>query len=86
MPGALRILGEALSNAVKRARASRIEVHADRRDGRLLFAVVDDGVGFRSSARVLNHYGLSGMASRARKLGARLHLDSAPACRDYGPR
>jgi len=45
-----------------------------------LFAVVDDGVGFAPSTRVLNHYGLSGMNSRARKLGARLHVDSAPAC------
>jgi len=76
----LRILQEALSNAVKHARASRIEVRAARRDDRFWFAVLDDGVGFAPSARVLNHYGLSGMASRARKLGARLHVDSAPAC------
>ena len=80
MLGVLRILQEALSNAVKHARASCIEVHAARRDGVFLFAVVDDGVGFAPSARVLNHYGLSGMASRARKLGTRLTVDSAPAC------
>ena len=80
MLGVLRILQEALSNALKHARASRIEVHAARRDGHLQFAVVDDGVGFAASARVLNHYGLSGMDSRAQKLGARLNLDSAPAC------
>ena len=80
MLGVLRILQEALSNAVKHAHASRIEVHAARRDGKLLFAVVDDGIGFAPSTRVLNHYGLSGMVSRARKLGAHLHVDSAPAC------
>ena len=43
-------------------------------------AVVDDGVGFASVQRVGSHYGLSGMASRAAKLGARLSIDSAPAC------
>lgn len=80
MLGVLRILQEALSNAVKHARASRIEVHAARRGGQVLFALVDDGIGFASSARVPNHYGLSGMDSRARKLGAQLHIDSAPAC------
>ncbi len=80
MLGVLRILQEALSNAVKHARASSIEVRAARSGDVFWFAVVDDGIGFASSARVLNRYGVSGMASRAQKLGAHLHIDSAPAC------
>ncbi len=80
MLGVLRILQEALSNAVKHARASRIEVHAAWRGEIVTFAVVDDGVGFVPSAHAINRYGLSGMASRAQKLGASLYIDSAPAC------
>lgn len=80
MLGVLRILQEALSNAVKHARASCIEVRAARRADAFLFAVVDDGIGFTPSSRVTNHYGLSGMASRASKLGAHLKIDSAPGC------
>jgi signal transduction histidine kinase len=77
-----RIAQEALANAVKHAQASRVNV-------RLLFAadaveltVSDDGRGLppapASHAVHGFHFGLSGMRERARALGTRLEVESAP--------
>ncbi|MFD0968350.1 GAF domain-containing sensor histidine kinase [Plantactinospora endophytica] len=44
-PDVLAVLGEALSNAVRHARATRVTVTVDVRDGELCVRVVDDGVG-----------------------------------------
>lgn len=80
MLGVLRILQEALSNAVKHANARCIELHAMRRDKDFVFAVVDNGQGFVATPSALTQYGISGMITRAQKLGARLSVDTAPAC------
>lgn len=78
MLGVLRVLQEAVSNAVKHARASRIEVRANRRGEHFEFAVIDNGIGLTLTGASANHYGLSGMRSRATKLGALLRVDGAP--------
>ncbi|WP_407676333.1 GAF domain-containing sensor histidine kinase [Plantactinospora alkalitolerans] len=44
-PDLLAVLGEALSNVVRHARASRVTVGVDVRDGELVIRVADDGVG-----------------------------------------
>ncbi len=75
MLGVLRILQEAVSNALRHARAQLIHIRASRHGQRLLFEVIDDGVGFAQSTQN-GQYGLGGMASRAAKLGARLGIDS----------
>ncbi|MBK8283766.1 MAG: hypothetical protein IPK97_02195 [Ahniella sp.] len=77
MLGVLRILQEALSNAVKHANARCIELHAVRSDDRFVFSVVDNGQGFVPSNGAANHYGVSGMTARAHKLGANLSVESA---------
>jgi signal transduction histidine kinase len=78
MLGVLRILQEAVSNAVRHARARALTVRANRVEQGFRFEVSDDGVGF-SGAGESGRYGLSGMASRAAKLGARLSIDSSDA-------
>ena len=66
---------EALANAAKHARASRVTVVVEPRDDRLLVEVADDGVG---GADLEGGSGLRGLVDRIEALGGRLKLDSAP--------
>ena len=64
------VASEAITNAVKHAEATRIELQVVRRDGQLLVRVTDDGCG---GARL----GLrSGLADRVAALGGSLHVAS----------
>lgn len=73
----LRVLQEALTNALKHARARRVRVWLEFRDGRLQAEVEDDGVGFSGNARPGGR-GLGNMRTRARRIGARLDITAAP--------
>jgi signal transduction histidine kinase len=76
----LRILQEAVTNALRHAQASRVVVTLAVSDGALVARVADDGVGFDPSARVLRarRLGLTSMQDRADALGGTLAIDSAP--------
>jgi signal transduction histidine kinase len=76
----LRILQEAVTNALRHAQASRVVVTLAVSDGVLVARVADDGVGFDPSARVLRarRLGLTSMQDRADALGGTLAIDSAP--------
>ena len=70
---ALHALREALSNAARHARASRVDVTVEAgRD--LVLVVSDDGSGMRASAR---RSGLGNLAERARQLGGTLRVGAA---------
>jgi ligand-binding sensor domain-containing protein/signal transduction histidine kinase len=75
-----QIVSEALSNARRHANAGCIEIRV--RYGRSLeVSVVDDGEGM--SPEILRdgragHFGLTGMRERARRIQARIKLDSTP--------
>ncbi len=66
------VCSEALANATKHARASRISIDLRRERGDLVIAVSDDGVG---GARP-SGFGLRGLADRLAVLGGRLRVDS----------
>jgi signal transduction histidine kinase len=69
---------EALQNVQKYAHAEKVTVRLDSRDGRLCFAVEDDGRGFDvASAR--RGSGLTNMQDRLDALGGALSVVSAPA-------
>jgi signal transduction histidine kinase len=68
------VVSEALTNAVKHAQASAVTVSAERRNGKLVVSVSDDGVGGASDA---HGFGLVGMSDRVAALGGRLRVDSA---------
>lgn len=68
----LAILGEALSNAVRHARARHVQVAARHADGRLTLTVQDDGVGLPREPQA--GYGLRNMRDRARLLGGNLEV------------
>jgi signal transduction histidine kinase len=77
-----RILDEALRNAVRHGRPERITVTLTRTD-HLRLRVHDDGDGFRvpgdlSTLTADEHYGIVGMAERARNAGGELAVTSRP--------
>lgn len=82
----LRVVQEAVTNALRHAGAGRITVALGAGDdgsggsGGLLARVTDDGKGFDPSARVLRarRLGLTSMQDRAEALGGTLTIDSAP--------
>lgn len=64
-PELIAVLGEALSNVAKHARASRVEVEVVAGDGRLTLTVTDDGIGIGD---VDERGGLANMRRRADRL------------------
>jgi signal transduction histidine kinase len=73
----LRILQEALTNALKHARPKAVEVDVSiQHDGRrFAFAVRDDGTGFEPDVAAAGR-GLAGMRRRAQAIGAALEIVS----------
>ncbi|MDP1885965.1 PAS domain S-box protein [Polaromonas sp.] len=71
--GVFRILQEALVNVAKHARAHRVEVSGVRNATDILFAVVDDGVGFDTGGpRKPQSLGLAGLRERVHLLRGKL--------------
>ncbi|WP_234361520.1 sensor histidine kinase [Plantactinospora sp. BB1] len=66
------VVSEAVTNAAKHSRASRVDVEVAVRDGRLVVTVVDDGVGGADPTGG----GLSGLARRVAALDGRLRVAS----------
>ncbi len=66
---------EALTNAVKHASATHVQVRTDQRDGVLHLVVADDGVG---GAAANGGTGLAGLADRVAAQGGRLVVESPP--------
>ena len=75
-----RIAQEALSNAVRHASASKVEVEVTAGPERVALTVADDGAGFDLSARTVRsrRLGLTSMRDRATAAGGSLAVESAP--------
>jgi PAS domain S-box-containing protein len=72
-----RIFQEALTNVVRHARASRVDVLLRCADRRLTLQVQDNGVGIAEDAIFRpNSLGLTGMRERARRLGGSVTISS----------
>jgi signal transduction histidine kinase len=69
------VVAEALTNAVKHARARELAVRVGREDGWLWFEVRDDGIG---RARLTPRSGLRGIADRIDAIGGSLRIESPP--------
>jgi len=70
----LRVAQEALTNVVKHAAASRVDILLSAHDGRIGLRVADDGLGI-SSATASSGRGLGNMYARAQQLGATLAIE-----------
>jgi signal transduction histidine kinase len=73
-----RISLEALTNTIKHADATRIEIELRFNDDATVLSVVDNGRGFRASEISSRHFGLKGIRERVDKLGGTLVLESSP--------
>jgi len=69
------VLAEALSNVVKHAQASEVEVSLHRVDGSLRLSVRDDGLGFDPADR--RGLGLAGLSDRLDTVNGSVSIDSA---------
>ncbi len=82
----LTIAEEAMENAHRHARATRVEVRAVVEDGVLSLTVRDDGRGLPPGTtldqlRRTGHFGLVGMSERAASVGARVQVgEGRQAC------
>lgn len=76
----LRVASEALSNALRHAGATAIDVSLDTGGDAVRLSVADDGAGFDlpAVARASRRLGLTSMRERAEALGGTLSIDTAP--------
>jgi signal transduction histidine kinase len=75
----LRVVQEALANAVKHAHPNRIALRLQQQDGQVAVTVSDDGGGFDPATAKQHHgLGLGLMRERIVELGGSFQLDSTP--------
>src|ERR1700674_2261750 len=73
-----RIAQEALHNAGRHARATRVRIGLSEEDAQIRLEVSDNGVGFDSQGTYPGHFGLNTMRERANELGGSLEIESRP--------
>ena len=69
-----RVVQESLTNVVKHAGASSIDIEVRCADDAVDVSVVDDGIGFDSEAAAANGFGLAGMRERVELAGGELSV------------
>lgn len=75
----LRIGQEAVANAVKHGRASRVQVELHYTAENVILSVHDNGCGFDPNrASAVGHFGMLDLRERAQSLGSQLLIESAP--------
>lgn len=77
-----RVTQEALTNVVRHAKASRVEMKIQKFSGIISLEIKDDGQGFeadgKSCASKNNRLGLLGMRERVEMIGGTFNIDSMP--------
>ena len=69
---------EALTNAVKHGRPTRVRLHMAMVGNRLTISLEDDGCGFSLGAKTVESNGLENMRQRIESVGGNFQLTSAP--------
>jgi signal transduction histidine kinase len=74
-----RIFQETLTNIIRHAKATRVNVVLKMDDGALLLDVQDNGTGIHDD-KISNHasFGLMGMRERARSFGGKVEINGVP--------
>ncbi|MCU9614492.1 sensor histidine kinase [Caldibacillus lycopersici] len=73
-----RIVQESVSNTLRHAKATKLEVLLIERDQFIILRIVDDGVGFEVDASKSGSYGLQNMKERATEIGGTFKIVSLP--------
>jgi len=71
-----RILQEAISNTLRHAKASKLEINLRKSDSLAVMRIIDDGIGFNTKDRKVGSYGLGTMQERANEIGGILKIIS----------
>ena len=71
-----RILQESISNTLRHAKASKLEVLMVKRDDLVILRIVDDGIGFDVNEMKAGSYGMQNMHERAVEVGGTLKVVS----------
>ena len=74
-----RIAQETLSNTLRHAQATEVDVLFVERDGLAIFRVQDNGVGFKESDGKGGSYGLQNVKERAIEIGGTCKIVSVPS-------
>ena len=74
-----RLVQEALTNAVRHAGATRIQIDVTEHEGCVDVAIADDGRGFDPEQANSGGFGLTGMRERVELAGGELDIDSGPS-------
>ncbi len=78
----LRIIQEALQNAIKYSQATQIEIHATpTNENKISLKIKDNGIGFdlEKAQKKREHYGLLNMQARAELMQADFNIDTQPS-------
>ena len=70
------IAHNALANALRHSRASKVNIELDFREGRLRMSIADDGIGLPDDYDERGH-GFRNMRADAERLGGRLEVESS---------
>lgn len=73
-----RIVQEAISNTLRHAKASRLEIRLNRRGETVRMTLRDDGIGFEMDDSKQTSYGLSNMQERIVETGGSIQFITAP--------
>ncbi|MBF0458501.1 MAG: sensor histidine kinase [Nitrospirae bacterium] len=74
-----RLFQEALTNVYRHANAREVNIYIYRKDGKLLFKIVDDGIGINENKIFdYNSLGLLGMRERVSMLGWNMDIKGKP--------
>lgn len=74
-----RIAQETLSNTLRHAKATEVDVLFVERDGLAIFRVQDNGIGFKQADEKTGSYGLQNVKERAIEMGATYKIVSVPS-------
>ncbi|MBB6734869.1 histidine kinase [Cohnella zeiphila] len=73
-----RMVQEAMSNTLRHAKATKMDIALQRRGETVRLAIRDNGVGFDVLAKKQTSYGLVSMEERVTEIGGSLNVASAP--------
>ena len=74
-----RVAQESITNVLRHAHASNLRVQLEKQNEAVLFAIEDDGIGFKVQPEMdRHHFGLTGMKERAELANGHLKITSNP--------
>jgi signal transduction histidine kinase/ligand-binding sensor domain-containing protein len=74
-----RICQEAITNSLKYANATVMDIRIQAKNGKYVIMIGDDGIGFEKDLKKTStHYGLDNMKYRAQEIGCKFAIDTTP--------